>query len=208
MKNIAVFVSGGGSNLQTLIDGCASGYIDGRIVAVISSKEGVYALERAKAAEIPHFVFQKRDYPDVDSLYRGIIEILEGLDTDIIVLAGYLSILNGEIVRRYRNRIVNIHPSLIPSFCGMGYYGIKVHEAVLSYGCKVTGATVHFVDEGADTGPIILQEAVEVKEGDTPKSLQQRVLEAEHRLLPYAVKLLCEDRVTVTGRTTKILKQR
>ena len=190
MKNIAVFVSGGGSNLQSIIDGCAGGCIKGKIRAVISSKEGVYALERAKAAEIPHYVFQKKDYQNADALYGDILKLLESLETDIIVLAGYLSILNGEIVRRFKNRIINVHPSLIPSFCGMGYYGIKVHEAVLAYGCKVTGATVHFVDEGADTGPIILQEAVEVKEDDTPQSLQHRVLEVEHRLLPRAVKLL------------------
>lgn len=205
MKNIAVFVSGGGSNLQAIIDGCASGYIKGKISAVISSKEGVYSLERAKAADIPYYVFAAKDYPGRDSLYDDIIKLLESLEIDIIVLAGYLSILNEKIVRRFPNRIINVHPSLIPSFCGKGYCGIKVHEAVLEYGCKVTGATVHFVDEGTDTGAIILQEAVEVREDDTPQRLQQRVLEVEHRLLPYAVKLLCEDKIVIEGRKTRIL---
>ncbi len=206
MKNIAVFVSGGGSNLQAIIEGCQSGCIKGKIIAVISSKEGVYALERAKAASIPGYVFSAKDYPDRDALYDDIINLLESLQTDVIVLAGYLSILNEKIVRRFKNRIINVHPSLIPSFCGKGYYGIKVHEAVLEYGCKVTGATVHFVDEGTDTGAIIFQEAVEVRQDDTPESLQKRVLKVEHRLLPLAVKLLCEDKIAVEGRKTRILK--
>jgi len=207
MKRIAVFVSGGGSNLQALLEGCESGYIKGKITAVISSKQGVYALERAKNYNVPCYVFDKNKYADLDLMYKEISSLLKKQSIDLIVLAGYMSILNADIVKQYANRIINIHPSLIPSFCGKGYYGLKVHQAVLSYGCKVTGATVHFVDEGTDTGAIILQQAVNVEQGDTAEVLQKRVLITEHKLLPQAVKLFCDGNIKLCGRLTQIINQ-
>lgn len=204
MKNIAVFVSGGGSDLQSVIDGCESGDICGRICAVISSKSGVYALERAKKYNIPSYVFDKKDYKSLEDMFGQVIKLLKGIGTDLIVLAGYLSILTPNMINEYSGRIINIHPSLIPAFCGKGFYGLKVHKAVLDCGCKVTGATVHFVDEGADTGAIILQEAVKVESGDTPETLQKRVLETEHRLLPLAVKLYCGGKIKLSGKTAVI----
>lgn len=157
MKRIAVMVSGSGSNLQSLIDACKGGEIDGQIVAVVSSKAGVYALERAEDAGIKGYVFEKKNYPSPEIMYGEITALFKSLQVDLIVLAGYLGILTANIINEYKNKIINIHPSLIPSFCGNGYYGIKVHQAVIDYGCKVSGATVHFVDEGTDTGSIILQ---------------------------------------------------
>lgn len=205
MKRIAVFVSGGGSNLQALLDNCKNEYIKGKICAVISSKKDVFALERAKKFNVPCFVFEKKKYQNIDLMYYEIIKLLKENNIDLIVLAGFLSILNSAIVKEFKNKIINIHPSLIPSFCGMGYYGLKVHQGVLDYGCKVTGATVHFVDEGADTGAIILQETVKVEKNDTAESLQKRVLQTEHKLLPEAVKLFCEDKIKITGRITEII---
>ncbi len=191
MLRIAVLVSGGGTNLQALIDAIDNGRIqDSEIVKVISSKKDAYALKRAEKAGIEGVVAG----PDEDSL----IEAIDGADPGLIVLAGFLKILPKRVVERYENRIINIHPSLIPSFCGPGYYGLKVHEEVLKRGVKVTGATVHFVDEGCDSGPIILQKAVYLKKGDTPEILQKRVMEeAEWQILPEAVSLIAEGRVSV-----------
>ena len=191
MLRIAVLVSGGGTNLQALIDAIDSGKIRGaEIVRVISSKKDAYALERAGKAGIEAVTLG----PEEDSLLNA----LEEADPGLVVLAGFLKILPKRVVERYENRMINIHPSLIPSFCGPGYYGLKVHEEVLKRGVKVTGATVHFVDEGCDSGPIILQKAVYLKKGDTPEVLQKRVMEeAEWQILPEAVSLIAEGRVSV-----------
>jgi phosphoribosylglycinamide formyltransferase-1 len=200
LTKYAVMVSGGGTNLQSLIDS----NIPAGIVLVISSKEGVVALARAQKAGIPTRVIQKKDYGTKAEFDRANLEALQEAGAQFVVLAGYMQILGAELVEEYKNRIINIHPALIPSFCGIGYYGLKVHEAALSYGVKVTGATVHLVDGGADTGPIILQSPVEVKPGDTPEILQQRVMQTEHRLLPRAVRLMSEDRLIVEGRIVTI----
>lgn len=207
MKKIAVFVSGGGSNLQSLINACKKGEINGKITAVISSKQSAYALKRAEKAGLPCYVFQKDKYPAIEDMFTEITSLLTELNIDLIVLAGYMSILAPNIISKFANKIINIHPSLIPSFCGKGFYGLKVHEAVLSYGCKITGATVHFVDEGTDTGAIILQKAVPVKDGDTAEQLQKRVLKTEHKLLPFAVSLYCNDKINLNGRITTISKE-
>ncbi|TCO74795.1 phosphoribosylglycinamide formyltransferase [Marinisporobacter balticus] len=198
--SIAVFVSGGGTNLQTIIDHIEKDNIDGEIKIILSSKENAYALERGKKHGIEGCYIGKKNYPDLKERSRKITEILKEKKIDLIVLAGFMSILDKEIVQMYKNRIINVHPSLIPSFCGKGYYGEKVHEAVLSYGVKVTGATVHFVDEGTDTGPVILQKAVQVKADDTVASLSKRVLAVEHEILPLAVELFCEGKLEVIGR--------
>ncbi|MDD5887717.1 MAG: phosphoribosylglycinamide formyltransferase [Oscillospiraceae bacterium] len=193
--NIAVFVSGGGTNLQALIDAQKAGIIhSGEIKVVIASREGVYALERAKKAGIPAMAVQKKDFPSQQDYEQKLIDVLESYDIDMIVLAGFLSILSGDFIRHYRNRIINVHPSLIPSFCGKGYYGLKVHEAALSYGVKVTGATVHYVNEVPDGGQIIYQKAVDIQPDDTPETLQRRVMEqAEWILLPRAAEKVCSD---------------
>ncbi len=201
---IAVLVSGGGTNLQAIIDGVADGSIaNTEIAGVISNNPGVYALTRAENAGIPAFVISPKTFENRAEFHKALLEKLESLSIDLVVLAGCLVVIPEEMIRRYRNRIINIHPSLIPSFCGTGYYGLKVHEEALKRGVKVTGATVHFVDEGTDTGPIILQKAVEILPDDTPKSLQQRVMEqAEWKLLPRAISLIAEGRVKVEdGRT-------
>lgn len=192
---IAVFVSGGGTNLQALIDAQKSGIIhSGEIEIVIASKEGVYALERAKKAGIPGMAVQRKDFPSQDEYEKKLAEILQEYRIDMIVLAGFLSILSGNFTRQYPNRIINVHPALIPSFCGKGYYGLKVHEAALNYGVKVTGATVHYVNEVPDGGQIIYQKAVDVLPGDTPEVLQKRVMEqAEWILLPRATELVCSN---------------
>lgn len=205
VKRIAVLVSGRGSNLQTIIDNVENGNIGGEVKLVISSKKDAYALERAENYKIEGLYIGKGNLPDIDERNDKIIEILCEKEIDLIVLAGYMSMLNEKMVQLYRNRIINIHPSLIPSFCGKGYYGEKVHKSVLDYGVKLTGATVHFVDEGADTGPIILQKAVEVDYDDTVETLAKKVLKVEHELLPLAVKLFCEDKIQVEGRKVKIL---
>lgn len=210
LKRIAVLVSGGGTNLQALIDAQARGGLkNGSIAAVVSSKEGAFALERAAKAGIPSCVVARKDFPDSRSMTVALVERLRALEIDLVVLAGFLHILTEEMVSAYPNAILNVHPALIPAFCGAGYYGLRVHERVLEYGVKVTGATVHFVNEEPDGGPIVAQKAVEVREGDTPAVLQRRVMEeAEWVLLPQAVSLFCEGRLTVEGRTVKIKEKK
>ena len=199
-------VSGGGTNLQALIDAVEAGTIEHtQIVAVISNKKDAYALERAEKHGILGLCISPKDFAGRDAFGRALVQALQEKQADLVVLAGYLVILPEILVQAYQNRMINIHPSLIPSFCGAGYYGLKVHEAVLARGVKVTGATVHFVDEGTDTGPIILQKAVEVHPDDTPKTLQQRVMEqAEWKILPQAVRLIAQGRVSVAGGIVKI----
>ncbi|PRR74105.1 phosphoribosylglycinamide formyltransferase [Clostridium thermopalmarium] len=192
MFKIAVLVSGGGSNLQAIIDSIEKKYLNCSIEFVISDKEKAFAIERAKKHNIKTFVLNRKAYGE--TLSDKILEIVDE-KVDLIVLAGFLSILKGEILKKFENRIINIHPSLIPSFCGKGMYGIKVHEKALEYGVKITGCTVHFVDEGTDTGTIIIQKAVKVEEDDTPESLQKRVLVEEHKALVEAIKLISEKKV-------------
>jgi len=201
---IGVLISGSGSNLQSLIDNIENGNIDGKITVVISNKKDAYGLERARQNNISAVYVRSKDYEDFDKFNSAIIEELKRHGVDLVVLAGYLKILSSRFIEEYRNRIINIHPSLIPSFCGKGYYGIKVHEEAVKYGVKLSGATVHFVDEGADTGPIIIQEAVEVDCGDTADSLQRKVLKIEHKILPQAVKYYCEGRIQIIGRKVQI----
>lgn len=193
MKNIAVLVSGGGTNLQALIDAQNSGIIkSGRIVAVVSNKAGVYALERAQRAGIETAVISKKE--EGANFSHALTEFMKARGIDLIVLAGFLAILDGELLHEYRDRIINIHPSLIPSFCGDGYYGLRVHQAALDYGVKVTGATVHFVNEVVDGGKIIMQKAVYIDPADTPETLQRRVMEeAEWVILPQAVEMVCAN---------------
>ena len=206
MLRVAVMVSGGGTNLQALIDAVEAGTIEHtQIVAVISNKKDAYALERAEKHGILGLCISPKDFAGRDAFGRALVQALQEKQADLVVLAGYLVILPEILVQAYQNRMINIHPSLIPSFCGAGYSGLKVHEAVLARGVKVTGATVHFVDEGTDTGPIILQKAVEVHPDDTPKTLQQRVMEqAEWKILPQAVRLIAQGRVSVAGGIVKI----
>lgn len=199
MKNICVLVSGGGTNLQALIDAQARGEIKGgKITCVISSKEGVYALERAKNAGIPSVVIKRKDYADSVSYSMAIKDELDRQSADLVVLAGFMTILDECVTKAYEYRIINVHPALIPSFCGEGFYGLKVHEKALEYGVKVSGATIHFVNEKADAGAIILQGTVDVENDDTPETLQRRIMEnVEWKLLPKAVSLFCEDRITI-----------
>lgn len=188
---IAVFVSGGGTNLQALIDAQGSVIKSGEIAVVISSKSGVFALERAAKAGIPTAVVEKKQCGSQEEFEAKIIEVLNNYNIDFIILAGFMSILSADFTKQYPERIINVHPSLIPSFCGKGFYGLKVHESALSYGVKVTGATVHFVNEIPDGGKIILQKAVAIEEGDTPEILQKRVMEqAEWILLPKAAEIV------------------
>ena len=191
MLNIGVLISGGGTNLQAIIDETKSGGINGTVKLVISNKENAYGLERARLSKIKAVYETDED---------KIIGLLKENNIDLIVLAGYLKIITSKFVDEFRNKIINIHPSLIPSFCGKGYYGEKVHQGVIDYGAKVTGATVHFVDEGADTGAIIMQEAVNVEQGDDAKSLAKRVLEVEHRILKESIRLFCENKLSIQGR--------
>lgn len=202
--NIAVLVSGGGTNLQALIDAQNSGIIkSGRIRLVISNKDGAYALERAKNARIETYTVLKKNFDGQQGFESEIIRILDENKIDLIVLAGFMSILSENFTSHYRNKILNIHPSLIPSFCGEGFYGLHVHEAVLKKGVKVTGATVHIVNEIPDGGPIVMQRAVEVRDGDTPETLQKRVMEqAEWKILPESVELMCSEKIKIeNGRT-------
>lgn len=193
---ITVLVSGGGSNLQSVMDQIADGYLDkAEIVQVISSKPGVYALERAAKAGIPGISIGREEFPDETERDRILLEKLREARTDLIILAGYMSILSPELINAYRNRIINIHPALIPKYCGKGFYGRRVHRAVLEGGERESGATVHFVDEGVDTGRIILQEKVPVEPGDTEDTLAARVLSVEHRILPQAIKLFSEGKL-------------
>ena len=208
MLKLAVLVSGGGTNLQALIDGIEQGKLPGvRIEVVISNQREAYALERARKHGIDAQTLVKKNFAEVNEFHEALLELLDRYRVDLVVLAGCLLILPDNVVRSYRNRIINIHPALIPSFCGGGYYGLKVHEAVLARGVKVTGATVHFVDEGTDTGPIILQKAVPVEEGDTPELLQRRVMEqAEWELLPEAVRLIAENKLVIENNIVKRIK--
>lgn len=207
VKRIAVLVSGGGTNLQALIDAQRRGEIvGGEIAAVISSKPGAYALERARRAGIPGYVVSRKDYDTNQAMTAALVDKLSGLDIDLVVLAGFMVIFTREMVDAYPNAILNVHPALIPSFCGKGYYGLHVHERALEYGVKVSGATVHFVSEECDGGPIVLQKAVAVEEDDTPETLQRRIMEqAEWVILPQAVSLFCQGRLKVEGRTVRIL---
>jgi len=195
MLKITVLVSGGGSNLQAIIDGIENGTVrNTKIVSVISNNAGAYALERAKTAGVKGVCVSPKDYSDREEFHKALIKTIKEDEPDLLVLAGYLVKIPPELVALYPGKIINIHPSLIPSFCGVGYYGLKVHEAALARGVKVSGATVHYVDEGTDTGPIILQKAVEVKEGDTPEILQRRIMEqAEWILLPQAIDLIANS---------------
>ena len=196
---IAVLVSGGGTNLQALIDAQKRGQLGcGEIKLVLASKPGVFALERAANAGIKGTVLARKDYEDIASYSKALTETLVNEKIDLVVLAGFLTIIDEQVYEAFPNKIMNVHPALIPSFCGNGYYGLHVHEEALKKGVKVSGATVHFVTPECDAGPIILQKAVEVKQGDTPEILQERIMEeAEWKILPEAVKLFCEDRITV-----------
>ncbi|MFU0833714.1 MAG: Phosphoribosylglycinamide formyltransferase [Oscillospiraceae bacterium] len=206
MLNIAVLVSGGGTNLQALIDAEKSGKIpNGKITLVISSKEDAYAVTRANRAGIPVEILRRKDYTVQEDYDARLLELLEREKIGLVVLAGFMTIISPRVIDRYRNRIINIHPSLIPSFCGEGCYGLRVHQAALKKGVKVTGATVHFVNEICDGGPIILQKAVDVHPDDTPQTLQRRVMEqAEWKLLPKAVALFCAGRLTVENGIVKV----
>ena len=206
-KRIAVLVSGGGTNLQALLDAQGRGeLVNGTISAVISSSPEAYALKRAEQAGVPGHVLRREDYPDVDAMTRALVALLRSLKIDLVVMAGYMTIVSKALFQAYENAVINIHPSLIPSFCGKGCYGLHVHEKALEYGVKVSGATVHFVNEECDAGPIILQQAAEVLPDDTPESLQRRIMEqCEWKLLPRAVSLFCQDRLKVEGRTVRIL---
>ena len=207
MVRIAVLVSGGGTNLQALIDAQSRGELkNGRIAAVLSSRPDAYALERAARAGIPGYVVARKDFASNREMTVALVDKLRELNIGLVVLAGFLHILTGEMVAAFPNAILNVHPALIPSFCGAGYYGLHVHEAALAYGVKLTGATVHFVNEEPDGGPIVLQKAVVFLEGDTPEVLQRRVMEqAEWHILPQAVSLFCEGRLCVEGRIVHIL---
>lgn len=209
-KRIAVLVSGGGTNLQALIDAQSRGELGGgEIVAVISSKPGAYALERAEKVGIPGYVLPRKDFASNRDMTVALVEKLRFLQADLVVLAGCMVIFTRELADAYPNAVMNVHPALIPSFCGEGYYGLRVHEAALRYGVKLSGATVHFVSEECDGGPIIAQKAVPVLERDTPETLQRRIMEqAEWKLLPEAVRLFCEDRLSVEGRTVIIKEER
>lgn len=199
MLKLAVMVSGGGTNLQAILDAIDNGTItNAKVEVVISNNQNAYALERAANYGIEALCISPKDYESRDAFNEAFLEKLNSYQVDLVVLAGFLVVIPEKMIQQYRNRIINIHPSLIPSFCGTGYYGLKVHEGVLSRGVKVTGATVHFVDEGTDTGPIILQKAVEVQQGDTPEVLQRRVMEqAEWKIMPQAIDLIANGKVSV-----------
>lgn len=199
MLKLAVLVSGGGTNLQAILDAMDSGAItNAEVSVVISNNKNAYALERAKNHGVEALCISPKDYADRAAFNKAFLEQLDSYQVDLVVLAGFLVVLPEQMIAQYRNRIINIHPSLIPSFCGKGYYGLAVHEGALARGVKVTGATVHFVDEGTDTGPIILQKAVEVQQGDTPEVLQRRVMEqAEWVILPRAIDLIANGKVSV-----------
>ena len=202
MMKIAVLVSGGGTNLQAIIDAVREGKItDTEICLVLSNNKNAYALERAKEAGIPALSISPKEYDSRDKFNDAMLEAVRSSGAELVVLAGFLCVIPPKMVEAYPNRIINIHPSLIPSFCGTGYYGLKVHEAALERGVRVSGATVHFVDKGTDTGPIILQKAVEVMDGETPQDLQLRIMEqAEWKILPEAIQLIVHGRVKTKGR--------
>ena len=206
-KNIAVLVSGGGTNLQALIDAQNRREINGgEIGMVVSSSPEAYALERAKQANIPGYILPRKNWPSNQAYTKALVSLLQEMGADMVVLAGFMTILTEEIIQAYPNKILNVHPALIPSFCGKGAYGLHVHEQALAYGVKVTGATVHLVTAEPDGGPIVLQKAIDILPWDTPESLQRRVMEeCEWKLLPKAVDLLCRDNLKVEGRTVKII---
>ncbi len=207
MVKIGVLISGSGSNLQSIIDSINKKYIFAQITVVLSDRKNAFGLERARMENIPAIFLSKKEAGNNDDFNSKLVEILKNYQVDLVVLAGFLSILNPNFVKTFKNKILNIHPSLIPSFCGDGFYGLKVHEAAIKQGVKITGATVHFVDEGTDTGPILLQKSLEVLPNDTAETLQKRVLTLEHELLPLAVKLFCENKIQFieNGKTTKVL---
>ena len=203
---IGVLASGRGSNLQAIIDACKSGYIPGEVVCVISDKKDAFALERARREGIPAIFLDPSKYSSREDYDRALAQTLKEHNVDIVCLAGFMRILTPPFIEEFRNRIMNIHPALIPSFCGKGMYGLKVHKAVLDFGVKVTGCTVHFVTEEVDLGPIIVQIPVMVREDDTPETLSERVLKREHRAYPLAIKLFAEGRLKIEGRRVRILK--
>lgn len=206
---VVVMVSGGGTNLQAIIDSVKDGTITNtQIVGVISNNKNAYALKRAEENDIPSVCVSPKDFETRDIFNEKLLEAVDSYEPDLVVLAGFLVVIPPEMIKKYENRMINIHPSLIPSFCGKGYYGLKVHEAALARGVKVVGATVHFVDEGTDTGPIILQKAVEVQQDDTPEVLQRRVMEqAEWKILPKAIDLIANGKVRVEDKKTVILSE-
>lgn len=206
MLRVVVLVSGGGTNLQAIIDGVQAGTIHNtELVGVISNNKNAYALERAAKAGIPNEAVSPKDYETREAFNAALLAHLNAYTPDLIVLAGFLVTISEAVITQYENRIINIHPSLIPSFCGVGYYGLKVHEAALARGVKVSGATVHFVDKGTDTGPIIMQKAVHVEPGDTPQVLQQRIMEeAEWVILPATIDAIAQGRVTVEGAVAQV----
>lgn len=208
MLKVVVLVSGGGTNLQAIIDAVESNTITNtEIIGVISNNRNAYALERARNHNIPAMCISPKDYETREAFNDAFLCALHELNPDLIVLAGFLVVIPAKMIREYENRIINIHPSLIPAFCGTGYYGLKVHEAALKRGVKVVGATVHFVDEGTDTGPIILQKAVNVEQGDTPEILQRRVMEqAEWKILPHAIDLIANDKIKVEDGQVRIVE--
>ncbi len=208
MKNIVVLVSGGGTNLQALIDAEKSGLINnGKITCVVSSNPEAYALKRASDNDISTDIIRRKDFKTFEEYDEKLTALLISKNADLIVLAGFMTILGKKVISAFKNRIINIHPALIPSFCGEGFYGLKVHEKALEKGVKLTGATAHFVNEICDGGPIIIQKAVEIKNGDTPEVLQKRVMEeAEWKILPKAVSLFCEDKIKIIGNKTEILE--
>lgn len=207
MKNIAVLVSGGGTNLQALIDAQNDGIIkSGKITCVISSNPDAYALERARNNNIDTAVIRRKDFETFDEYDLALTQLLKSKSADLVVLAGFMTILGHHVISEFENRMINIHPALIPSFCGEGYYGLKVHKAVLEKGVKLSGATTHFVTEECDAGPIIMQRAVEVKNDDTPETLQRRIMEnVEWKILPLSVELFCSDKITVKDNKTYII---
>ena len=208
MKNIVVLVSGGGTNLQALIDAENRGEIkNGKITCVISSKDGAYAIERAKTAGISSRVLSRKDYSSADSYTDALLDVLKEEKADLIVLAGFMTILGEKLIKAYENRIINVHPSLIPAFCGEGFYGLHVHEHALARGVKISGATVHFLNEIADGGPIIMQMPVAVLDNDTPEVLQRRIMEqAEWKILPKVTELFCADKIKVKNGKAYILE--
>ena len=207
MKNIAVLVSGGGTNLQALIDAQNDGTIkSGKITCVISSNPDAYALERARNNNIDTAVIRRKDFETFEEYDLALTELLKSKGADLVVLAGFMTILGHQVISEFENRMINIHPALIPSFCGEGYYGLNVHKAVLKKGVKLSGATTHFVTEECDAGPIIMQRAVEVKNDDTPETLQRRIMEnVEWKILPLSVELFCSDKITVKDNKTYII---
>ncbi len=203
MKKIAVFASGGGTDFQSIIDANEQNTFC-EIAYLVASKSEIGAIKRAEKHGIKTFVFDKQKYADKAEFYKAAANELKKAGVEYIVLAGWLLVVPASFIEEFKNSIINIHPSLIPSFCGMGYYGLKVHQAVIDYGAKLSGATVHFVEADVDGGAIIMQRAVEVKNGDTPESLQERILEQEHQMLPLCVKLLCEGKIVKEGRQVRV----